>query len=229
MSCKNLFIGYKSPIFFSCNKTITNNIHKFAIVLNTIKSKNIHMKSTILTLLFCALTLNITAQNASVEQSTFGIQTGFLGVWVHNEAKLSNSIALRSELGLDTGIFGSDLYDDVSFLLAPTITLEPRWYYNLNKRVEKNRRIDGNSGNFIAVKITYHPDWFTISSENNINFISDISIVPTWGIRRNVGDHFTYEAGFGVGYVHYLEDLNPSIFDTSDITANLHLRLGYRF
>jgi len=37
-----------------------------------------------------------------------GIQTGFLGIWVHNESKLSNTISLRSELGFDSGFWGGD-------------------------------------------------------------------------------------------------------------------------
>ena len=187
------------------------------------------MKKILLTLTFCGLTLIAKSQNTSVEQSTYGIQTGFLGIWVHNESKLSNQIALRSELGLDTGIFGNDVYDKTGFILVPTITLEPRWYYNLTKRESKSRRIDGNSGNFISIKTTYHPDWFVISNEANINLISDISIVPTWGIRRNVGNHFTYETGIGIGYVHYFKKENVILFNESDVAVNLHLRIGYRF
>jgi excinuclease UvrABC helicase subunit UvrB len=68
-----------------------------------------------------------------------------------------------------------------------------------------------------------------ISNEDNINFISDISIVPTWGMRRNIGNYFNYEAGFGIGYVHYFEEDNVILLDESGVTVNLHLRIGYRF
>lgn len=188
------------------------------------------MKKITCTLILCLSTIIINAQTASVEKSTFGIQTGFLGIWVHNESKLSNEFALRTEIGLDTGLFGSDLYDVNGFILAPTITLEPRWYYNLNKRQGKSKRIDGNSGNFISIKTTYHPDWFVISNEDNIEVISDISIIPTWGIRRHLGNHFTYETGIGIGFVHYFDKDNVvTIGEQSDIAVNLHLRIGYRF
>ncbi|WP_344712773.1 hypothetical protein [Winogradskyella damuponensis] len=187
------------------------------------------MKRFLMTLTFCGLTLIAKSQNASVEQSTYGIQTGILGIWVHNESKLSNQFVLRSELGLDTGIYGSDANDIDGFILTPTITLEPRWYYNLNKREEKSRRIDGNSGNFISIKTTYHPDWFIISNESNINFISDISIIPTWGLRRNLGSHFTYETGIGIGYIHYFKEDHVILVNESDVAVNLHLRIGYRF
>lgn len=185
------------------------------------------MKKIVLTLALSAITFIGHSQNASVEKSVYGIQTGFLGIWVHNEAKLSNQIALRTEVGLDTGIYGSDVIE--GFLLSPTITLEPRWYYNLNKRENKSRRTDGNSGNFIAIKTTYHPDLFVISNEQNINFISDISIVPTWGIRRNIGNHFNYETGIGVGYLHYFNKDNVVLINEPDVAVNLHLRIGYRF
>jgi hypothetical protein len=175
------------------------------------------------------MTLIVKSQNASVEKSTYGIQTGFLGIWLHNETKLSNSIALRSEIGFDSGIWGGDFYDGTGFLLTPVITLEPRLYYNLNKREEKSRRIEGNSGNFISLKTSYHPDWFVISNTDNVSVISDISIIPTWGIRRNIGKHFTYETGFGIGYRYTFAKQAGFLENKSEVDVNLQLRIGYRF
>ena len=187
------------------------------------------MKNILYTLIFSVSFLTVTAQSASVEKSVFGIQTGFLGFWGHNESKLTNSIVLRSELGFDAGIFSNNFEDESLFILVPAITIEPRWYYNLNKRVSKSRRIDGNSGNFISIKTTYHPDLVIGSIDDNHNFISDISIIPTWGIRRNVGNHFTYETGIGLGYVHFFEEENVYLKYNNGIALNLHLRIGYRF
>lgn len=189
------------------------------------------MRKTLLCLILCGLTLSLEAQNKSVEKSIFEIQTGFLGIWGHHEAKLYNAIVLRTEIGFDSGIWGGDFYEKTGFLLTPVITVEPRWYYNLNKRVKKSKTIENNSGNFIALKTGYHPDWFVISNYSNVNIISDISIIPTWGIRRNLGNHFNYEAGFGVGY-HYIFAKNTGFIDNSnkgEVDLNLHLRIGYRF
>jgi len=186
------------------------------------------MKKIFLTLLFITVTLSTQAQDASVEKSTFGIQTGILGIWVHNESKLSNSFALRSELGIDGGFNANTTTDNSDFLAVPVITLEPRWYYNLNKRVKKSRRIDGNSGNFVSIKISYHPDLLLTSVRENFNFLSDLTIVPTWGIRRNIGKHFNYETAIGIGYLKVFEEAN-TIVNVSDVAVNLHLRIGYRF
>lgn len=186
------------------------------------------MVKILLAMTLCGLTFTAKAQNASVEESTFGIQTGFLGIWGHNETKLSNSMVLRSELGFDSGIWGGDFYDNSGFLLAPVITLEPRWYYNLKKRKARSKAIHGNSGNFVSLKTSYHPDWFVISNTDNVSIISDISIIPTWGIRRNLGSNFNYEIGIGIGYRHLLAKQAGYLENEGDAAANLHLRIGYR-
>lgn len=187
------------------------------------------MKKLFLLLFFCIATITARSQTSGVENSIFGIQSGFLGVWVHHETKLSNPIALRSELGFDSGFWGGGYYNKTGYVFAPVITLEPRWYYNLNKRVKKDKSIDGNSGNFASLKTSYHPDWFVISNYDNISIVSDIAVIPTWGIRRNIGNHFNYEAGFGIGYVYYFAKAAGYLENESDVAINLHLRIGYRF
>ena len=188
-----------------------------------------HMKKLLLTISLLSITCFAKSQTASLEKSIFGVQTGFLGVWVHNESKLSNQIVLRSELGFDSGIWGGDFYDKTGYVFTPVITAEPRWYYNLGKRESKSKRIDGNSGNFISLKTSFHPDWFVISNYENISIVSDISIVPTWGIRRNIGKHFNYEAGIGAGYRYIFAKQAGYLENESDVAVNAHLRIGYRF
>lgn len=189
------------------------------------------MKKLVFTLTLCTLTIIAKSQHASVENSTFGVQTGVLGVWVYNEAKLSNAFALRTEIGFDFGIWETTFYDDFNspFLLTPVIVLEPRFYYNLKKRLENSKRIDGNSGNFIALKSGFHPDWFVLFNRDDAPVVSDFSIIPTWGIRRNLGEHFNYEAGIGAGFSHTFAERAGYSKDKSELELNMHLRIGYRF
>jgi hypothetical protein len=145
------------------------------------------MKRLFILGVFSLFTMTIShAQKVSVEKSTYGIQTGYLGIWVYNEFKLSNQVAFRSELGLASGTFGSELgvtygvFDDFShsgeFIISPIITLEPRWYYNLNKRSSKMRDIGGNSGNFISLKANYNLNMFIIPIEQDLA-LSQFSII----------------------------------------------------
>lgn len=185
-----------------------------------------------LSLIICATYVNAqetSNANARVEKSIFGIQTGFLGIWVNNESRLSNTVALKTELGFDAGLWGGDFYDGTGFLLTPVITVEPRLYYNLKKRVSKSRSIENNSGNFISLKTSLHPDWFVISNYEGLRVISDVSIVPTWGIRRHIGRHFNYEAGIGLGYRYIFAKSAGYAKNESDVATNLNLRIGYTF
>jgi hypothetical protein len=59
--------------------------------------------------------------------------------------------------------------------------------------------------------------------------VSDFAIIPTWGIRRNLGDHFNYEAGIGVGYSYTFAERAGYLEDESGFELNMHLRIGYRF
>ena len=77
--------------------------------------------------------------------------------------------------------------------------------------------------------MSYHPDWFVISKDGSIPIVSDISVIPTWGIRRNIGKHFNYEAGIGAGYTYTFAKQAGYAKDKSDIEPNMHLRIGYTF
>ncbi len=187
------------------------------------------MKKIFLILIFCGWTLIAKSQDASVEKSTYGMQIGFLGIWGHNEAQLSNQIALRSEIGMVAGFWSGNFYSKKGYLMTPVLKLEPRWYYNLNKRVSKSRNISGNSGNFLTVQASYYPNWFVISNYDNIEVADQISIIPTWGIKRNFGNHFTYETAIGIGYRYVFAEGIGYLENFEEVAVNLHLRIGYRF
>ena len=152
-----------------------------------------------------------------------------MGIWAYNESKLSNKIALRSEIGFDSRVWGGAIYDKTGFLMTPVITAEPRWYYNLDRRKNKSKNINGNSGNYVALRTNYHPNWFTISNYNNVTVRNSIAVIPTWGIRRNIGKHFNYETGVGIGYYHFFDNQVKYNRNNDIVTLNLHLRIGYRF
>ena len=132
------------------------------------------MKRTI-TFLFLGLTLGANAQNNSVEKSMFGIQTGLVGIWLNNESKLSNSIALRTEIGIEHDFTVGDHYDGAGFILQPVLTIEPRYYYNLDKRNTKGYVTTKNSGNYISIKTSYHPDWFVLGLDDHGEVFTTVS------------------------------------------------------
>ncbi len=67
------------------------------------------------------------SQKKDVDKSLFNFQTGVLGTWINNETKLTTNLALRSEIGLDAGVFGGEINDNSVLFLTPVITIEPRF------------------------------------------------------------------------------------------------------
>lgn len=170
-------------------------------------------------------------QEPSVEKSLFNIQTGLVGAWVSYEARLSNRWALRTEVGLDLWYY--ETYQltkkDEGVLLTPSINIEPRWYYNLNKRADKGKHIENNSANFLTVAFRYYPDLFIIGGPDNLYVPDQISIIPKWGIRRAIAkSNFNYELGIGVGPIFYFKE-ESVVRSQSDVIVDLHARIGYTF
>jgi len=190
-------------------------------------------------LVILAAGLNMNAQNATAEKSIFSAQAGFIGVWINNESRLINNFVLRSEIGIEHDIAVGDHYEGADFIFQPVLTLEPKLYYNLSKRSQNGKNISKNSGNYVSLKTSYHPDWFVLNLDDNITKTADLSIVPTWGFRRVVGEHFTYEGGAGLGY--RIVFLKPNYYNghaqsaddfsgnKSQYTPYFHLRVGYTF
>jgi len=186
--------------------------------------------------------LQVSAQNQndtskiSIEKSIYGIQAGFLGTWLYNESRLSNEFALRSQVGFDFRIEGFREFESFGpnddFYGILHISLEPRWYYNLEKRLKKGKTIERNSGNFIALLASANLEGVSFTSNDRIESLHQIRLVPKWGIRRSLGKHISYEAGFGFGYAFFLNNTERTGFfpfrdeRSGDFTVDLHLRIG---
>ncbi len=168
------------------------------------------------------------SQQISVDERVFGLQAGLFGIWGHGEYKVQNKIAIKGELGFENG-FSQTYNNNFYFFLIPTVVLEPRWYYNLEKRQTRLKRIDGNSGNYFSIFMRYHPDLFVISNVNAGSVIPDISIIPTWGFRRKISDHFNFEMALGLGYRYYFAKGYGYSSNKSETALNFTLRFGYIF
>lgn len=169
--------------------------------------------------------------NNNLEKSIFNLQTGVLGTWLNNEIKILPNFVLRSEIGLDAGLFTRDFSNsNTTTFLTPVINFEPRWYYNINKRSKNNKTVKNNSANFFTTSISYHPDWFVISSNENLNVYNQLSVIPKWGIRRSIANsNFNFEAGIGLGYRFYFLKQYGYSKNDGETALDLHLRIGYTF
>lgn len=163
-----------------------------------------------------------TNKQISVEKSIYGVQTGLFGIWGYNESKLSNTVSFRTELGLNLGIWGGTSYPKAGYVLFPTISLEPRYYYNLKRRVKLDKNITNNTGNYFSLKTNYNPNSFLISNyDGYVN--NHITIVPKWGLRRSFAKNFEYEFSTGIGYAYDFDVKKGGGY------LDIGFRIGYRF
>lgn len=166
---------------------------------------------------------------ASVEKSTYGLQAGLFGVSAYHEYKLAKSILLKTEIGTSIGL-GNNY-----FKFRPTVSIEPRWYLNLNKRFNKGRKIAGNSGLFLSIKTTYTVP-YAISVRNDNSRLNlqphthSLSSYLNIGYKRQIGNHFNFEIGAGVGYkFDFYSKPKYRKYNFGGLDLNLNLKIGYRF
>lgn len=191
---------------------------------------NNYSTSLLLSLVLCLRCMTGYSQDSAGVSSVGYIQTGFAGIWGGAEWKVGPRWAVRTEAGLDFGFRGGEIVGETRQFLTPVFNVEPRFYYNILRRTAAGKNTAGNSGNFLTLRMDYHPDWFTISNQSDVHVVEQFQIIPKWGIRRHIGSsHFNYELGIGIGYRHYFLS-RYNINDKEDeIGADLHIRIGYTF
>jgi hypothetical protein len=193
------------------------------------------LKSSILQLrsLFVILSLMVaissTTLNAQIIRDTtvarvYGAQVGLIGIWAYGEFPIHDDIVLRTDVGLDASIRGGSQFYKPVFLLTPPFRVEPRWYYNYGKRAARGRRTDANAANYFSLPLTFYPAWFSIANTESIRVDPGLQLLPTYGIRRNLGDHLRYEIGIGMGYGIKWREGRDKL--TGGSTAWLRLRIG---
>jgi hypothetical protein len=95
------------------------------------------------------------------------------------------------------GVNGNELIWEVS--------LEPRYYYNLKKRMAQGKSVNNLSANFLSLRFAGEKDFYnyTEDGENKVKRSNErISFIPTWGIQRRIfkRGYFAYQLGVGGSY-----------------------------
>lgn len=107
-----------------------------------------------------------------------------------------------------------------NFILHPTISAEPRFYYNLNSRERKGKNTALNSGNYLST--TFSCFLPSIYGKNNTyrDFVH-YGVAPHWGMRRVYANKLFWEFHAGI-----------LILAAEGDTAwgpDLNLKFGYTF
>jgi hypothetical protein len=175
------------------------------------------------------------SQDASVEKSMYGLQLGLVEFHFMNETKLERKIALRTEIGFNlvsTTVKSNDasVKDKTSYITAPDLSLEPRWYFGLDRRARLNRNIKNNSSNYLSLKTTFTSARTPITNPDNVKIVSALFVVPEFGIRRNFAKHFNYEFSGGMGYQYNTFNNSTGCnCNHNNVYYDIRARIGYDF
>lgn len=151
------------------------------------------MKLIILFFLLGIVLFTHAQDTLTVEKSIAGFQIGLYNAYAYKEVRLKNRVTFRGEIGLESGF----VWVPFSILVAPSVGLETRYYYNMARRLSKSKPISNNSANYFALGSLYIPTMF--SKNTNINLkTTRVVLYPYWGLRRPIGKHFSFEFGLGV-------------------------------
>ncbi|MBC7846819.1 MAG: hypothetical protein H7Y10_10035 [Flavobacterium sp.] len=175
------------------------------------------------------------SEKVSVEKSLYGAQLGLLSTSFYYEAQLKRKITLRTEIGLVLGFATRDyedpaIEDETATLIVPYVTLEPRWYYGLDRRKRLGKKTYNNSSNYVSLATSYMSNKTPIMNNGDFDVVSAITVVPKYGIRRAFAKHFNYEFSAGAGYQYNVfSETSGCDCDHNNTTVDIQARIGYDF
>lgn len=157
--------------------------------------------------------------------STHSVSVEIAGLMYAYECPLGNRFSLVARVGTQAGI----QYSSYSFLgvserrwsvaLYPTLSVEPRYYYNLSKRYEAGKNTFKNSGGFLSCNVQYYfPPYYRRHVEGQGGFV----VTPFWGFRRVWYRHLLFELGGGLNLI-------STDFKSVSVGPSFNVRLGYLF
>ena len=122
-------------------------------------------------------------------------------------------------------------YEYEIFGIAPQLTIEGRYYYNLHRRMLKGKSGNGLSANYISLGPTYRGIYYNFSSEGN-NYTQEdsfIGIKVGTGIQRLISDHLYLDINLGIGYGIGHNYMGNILYHEPRSILDFSFGVGYRF
>jgi hypothetical protein len=130
-------------------------------------------------------------------------------------------------------VYGFDYHDQWYTQLKAKVTgsggyalaVEQRYYYNMLKREEKEKKVDYKSADFISIKPIFS-DGRYFGNMYEYSFACPVS----WGLRRVIGKkgRLYFDASFGIGLAYFRNEPPSIVLKNSswDLFPDLHFGIG---
>ena len=114
------------------------------------------------------------------------------------EAPVSGNSTASLRLGTGFG-YASGMFKETEFGVFLNLRGQYRYFYNFQKRLEKEKNINNNSANYFGLHAAFSNDDPIIGDMESAADYSGI-IGPVWGIQRVHDSGFKFNIFFGGGY-----------------------------
>lgn len=169
-------------------------------------------------LLFCLCTLSqLTYAQESVPSPAPASYTipsvwrvTFLGIGVQNETRLGPKTTLVSGLNFAFNGAAENRFANTtppstvlvtSYSLAPVLHTGVRYFYNFERRLQKQKSIRYNSGNYLSARLRYvtPPIWEKLDEFAPLTPIDGLYAEALWGFQRTYRRNFYLNLSLGAG------------------------------
>mgnify|MGYP003402513632 CR=1 FL=1 len=148
------------------------------------------MKKYFLTLfLFVASCVLFAQQNIMKTEDLFKVN--ILNPGATYEKSLNKNATLCLDANLSFGLAINN--NNSTFLTAPYLRGQYRYYYNFDKRISKGKDVSRNSGNFIALNTSYY--FKPLGNDVYISNYDELTVGGVWGFQK------TYKSGFNLSAI----------------------------
>ncbi|PRP67495.1 DUF3575 domain-containing protein [Nonlabens agnitus] len=133
------------------------------------------------------------------------------------EKDVTKDISILASAGFGIGYYNSYRLSERegNFIFPFQIELATRYYTNFNRRLEKGKTIENNSGNYVALSFAN-----VFEAENDdVRVEPGSALIGAYGIQRTYWKHFNLNFQTGLGYD----------FQQEEVAGQLILKLGYTF
>lgn len=170
---------------------------------------NKNLLTTLFAMTFASLSFGQTSAESEAKVEKHQFSYNFL-----TNVSYEKGIGSKTTLRFSGPISGGVLYSKTSvtiygheesewgYSIRPTLDMQIRHYYDLNKRLRKGKKVSHNSGNYIAGVVGATGP--SILKSDNV-YVADFTLTlgAMWGIQRNYGERFMMNVGIGPGVSFY--------------------------
>ena len=180
------------------------------------------MKKVTLIILIVVLYVSqgYTQENPKNTSSVFRVN--FINPGIEYELPVFNQSTVLFSVGVGYGESYPNLTTNASgwlYSICPFVDVQYRNYYNLEKRLNKQKNISYNSGNFWGIRMLTRGKEFDSNFTRTSNI--DFALNPVWGLQRSYGKiNFLFD----VGIAYYFDDKG-----NDGVSPTLEFGLGYNF